>query len=75
MKTLQQTAPPMTWARLIGLIQADGNFDFSVDSDQTLRPKVTVTVTGKRELLIRKIHDFLIAEVEKRLEKRHMTSI
>lgn len=62
MKTLQQTAAPMTWARLIGLIQADGNFYFSVDSDQTLRPKVTVTVTGKRELLIRKIHDFLIAE-------------
>lgn len=59
-KKLQES--PMTWARLLGLIQADGNFYFSMDEDFALRPKITVSVTPKRDLFINKIYDFLKKE-------------
>jgi len=51
---------PMSWARLLGLLQTDGNFYFIFDKkDNAFKPRVTITVTRKRAKFITKIKDFL----------------
>jgi hypothetical protein len=51
---------PMSWARLLGLLQTDGNFYFVFDKkDNAFKPRVTITVTPKRGKFITKIKDFL----------------
>lgn len=50
-----------SWPRLLGFIQSDGHLRFEL-TDGTFNPRVYITVTEKRRLLIEQIKSFLKQE-------------
>jgi hypothetical protein len=52
----------MSWPRLMGLLQTDGNIYFLIELNKCFRPKITFSVTSKRPEFIKKIVDFLKKE-------------